>query len=52
MLSGIPSSIDLGPDIRVVAFTAALSMLSAIVVGVIPAWFASQVGIAVALHDE
>lgn len=49
---GIPSSIDLSPDTRVLAFTAALSMLSAIVVGAIPAWFASQVGIAGALHDE
>ena len=49
---GIPSSIDLRPDVRVIVFTAAVSILSAIVVGVIPAWFASQVGIAGALHDE
>jgi predicted permease len=40
--SGIPLALDLTPDARIFAFTAIVSLLSAVAVGLVPAWRAAH----------
>ena len=40
--SSIPLALDLTPDVRIFAFTAIVSLLSALAVGLVPAWRAAR----------
>jgi predicted permease len=56
-LSLVPSEwgrvvLDLSPDLRVLAYTTGIAMAAGMALGIVPAWQATTVHVAGALHDE